>query len=142
MTYGGDVSPVQCWDALRSGNNAVLVDVRTMAEWAYVGAPHLAEGMNPMIGQEWQVFPQMQVDQNFVPQLQEKISKLGLPETTNIYFLCRSGVRSLAAAKAMTAAGYPNTFNVTGGFEGDVDANGHRGNRNGWKFAGLPWQQR
>ena len=142
MSYGGEVSPEQCWEALKSGTRSILVDVRTRAEWAYVGAPALAEGMNPLVGQEWQVFPQMHVDADFVPQLQAKIAGLNLGSDADLYFLCRSGVRSLAAARAMTAAGYPNTFNVTGGFEGDINEHGHRGHKNGWKAEGLPWQQR
>lgn len=142
MSYGGDASPKQCWDALGESRSAVLIDVRTRAEWAYVGLPALSAEMSPLIVQEWQVFPQMQVDPAFVPTLAQKLADVGFDNSVGLYFLCRSGVRSLAAARAMTAAGYPNTFNVTGGFEGDVDEEGHRGMKNGWKATGLPWQQR
>ena len=65
----------------------------------------------------------------------------GLTPDQPIFFLCRSGVRSLAAAKTLTALGYKHCYNITGGFEGDVDANKHRGMLAGWKFAGLPWTQ-
>jgi len=58
-----------------------------------------------------------------------------------LLFLCRSGVRSRAAAIAMTAAGYSRAYNIAQGFEGDPDAERHRGNKNGWKASGLPWKQ-
>ena len=67
MTYGGDLSPKECWEMLSSG--AILVDVRTRAEWAYIGLPLLEDGMHPVIGQEWQVFPEMSVDPGFVGSL-------------------------------------------------------------------------
>ena len=55
--------------------------------------------------------------------------------------LCRSGGRSRAAAMALTAAGYAHAYNIAGGFEGDLNATKHRGGMNGWKAAGLPWNQ-
>lgn len=141
MTYGGDVSPQECWLLLQKKQGAVLVDVRTRAEWTFVGVPDLEGGMIPIIGQEWQVFPQMEVDSRFAEVLKEKLDGVGAGPDTEISFLCRSGVRSLAAARAMTAAGYTKAYNITGGFEGDPDEYGHRGNVNGWKAAGLPWRQ-
>jgi rhodanese-related sulfurtransferase len=57
-----------------------------------------------------------------------------------VLFLCRSGVRSAAAAEAAARAGYAHAYNVTEGFEGPLDADGHRG-VSGWKAAGLPWRQ-
>ncbi len=60
----------------------------------------------------------------------------------HIYFICRSGVRSLAAAEAARDAGFPHVYNVADGFEGPIDANGHRGQAAGWKADGLPWIQR
>ncbi len=139
MTYGGDLSPEQCWDMLSGG--AILVDVRTRAEWAFIGLPKLDGEMKPIVTLEWQVFPNMAVNHGFDETLKNKLDQMGADEQTNICFLCRSGVRSLAAAKAMTAMGYPNTYNITGGFEGDLNGNRHRGTSNGWKAAGLPWQQ-
>jgi rhodanese-related sulfurtransferase len=55
--------------------------------------------------------------------------------------LCRSGHRSDSAARAATAAGYTRAFNVLEGFEGNKDAEGHRGSLGGWRKAGLPWVQ-
>lgn len=141
MDYGGDVSPRECWTKLQSGSGTVIIDVRTRAEWAYVGLPSLDQGMVPIVGQEWQVFPEMTVDPDFAATLKRTLDEIGATTDTELCFLCRSGVRSLAAARAMTALGYSKTFNIVGGFEGDPDEYGHRGNRNGWKADGLPWRQ-
>ncbi|MDD9911185.1 MAG: rhodanese-like domain-containing protein [Ahrensia sp.] len=140
MNYAGDISPVQCWDMLSVDQGAVLVDVRTQAEWTYVGTPVLPDGALGL-GQQWQVFPQMSVDEGFVEALKARLDEAGRGTQTPLCFLCRSGVRSLAAARAMAAHGYENSYNVAGGFEGDVDGEGHRGNVNGWKADGLPWRQ-
>ncbi len=141
MDYGGDVLPRECWGRLMSGTSSALIDVRTRAEWNFVGVPMLEAASSPVILQEWQVFPEMNVDQNFASSLKASLSEAGLGEDAELFFLCRSGVRSLAAARVMTAGGFGRCFNVTGGFEGDLDADGHRGKVNGWKAEELPWKQ-
>lgn len=133
-----NISPQQVWAALRETPQAQLVDVRTDAEWTYVGLTDLsAAGKQPVLI-PWQVFPQMEVNTGFVAQLREA----GFTEEHHIYFLCRSGVRSLAAARAAQAAGFAHVFNVADGFEGNADGEGHRGTLGGWKASGLPWRQR
>ncbi|MEN0040739.1 MAG: rhodanese-like domain-containing protein [Pseudomonadota bacterium] len=135
----GEASPAESWEALKSG--AIMIDVRTTAEWAYVGQPALEPTMQPLISHQWQQFPSMQVDLGFAQALDGHLQQHGHGKDVALHFLCRSGVRSLAAANAMAALGYTNTFNVTGGFEGDADGDAHRGNVNGWKVDGLPWRQ-
>lgn len=120
---------------------AQLIDVRTAAEWAYVGSPDLKAAGREPIRLEWQVFPSMAVDPQFAAKLDAILKARGVPADAPLYFLCRSGVRSKAAAIAMTAAGYRRCFNVAGGFEGPPDGDGHRGRISGWKAAGLPWAQ-
>lgn len=141
MTYAGDLTPTQVWEKILGDTPAFLIDVRTRAEWTFVGVAALPEGKPPMVGQEWQVFPQMGVDPNFAQTLSARLEDLGAQKDSELFFLCRSGVRSLAAAEAVTALGYAKCYNITGGFEGDLDQQGHRGNSNGWKAEGLPWQQ-
>lgn len=136
--------PAQAASALMSNPKTRLVDVRTRPEWAFVGLPDLSESGNQPILLEWQVFPDMQVRQDFAQLIAEQVD---LGQTDQIYFLCRSGVRSLAAAHEVAhlanAMGQTvDCVNIIGGFEGDLDAQGHRGNVNGWKHAGLAWQQR
>ena len=140
MEYAGDISPQQCWDMITTSNGAVLIDVRTRAEWTFVGAPAMPDG-GVVLGQEWQVYPQMSVDPEFANTLAKSLNDAGKGPETPLCFLCRSGVRSLAAARAMAAAGFEKSYNIAGGFEGDADGEGHRGNVNGWKAVGLPWRQ-
>ncbi len=133
-----NVPPAKAWGALQSDPQAQLVDVRTDVEWAYVGVPDLAAIGKQAVLIPWQMYPSMQVNPDFV----DALKKTGFTPEHRIYFLCRSGVRSLAAAEAMRQAGYPHVYNVADGFEGQVDTDGHRGAASGWKAEGLPWRQR
>ena len=135
MTYAGDVTPAEAYAAVTTSEDAVLVDVRTRAEWAYVGVPLLDDGALPVLV-EWQRYPDGSVNDAFVDELRAA----GVGEGTSIYFVCRSGVRSIAAAEAATAAGLGPAYNVLEGFEGPHDRDGHR-TVAGWKAAGLPWKQ-
>jgi rhodanese-related sulfurtransferase len=137
MTYAGDISPAEAWTLLENEPDAVLIDVRTRPEWAYVGVPDLAPLGKETLLLSWQVFPQMAVDPDFVPQLSRAV-----PEKSRaLIFLCRSGARSREAARAMAAAGYGRCYNVATGFEGAPDQQRHRGRVAGWKADGLPWVQ-
>lgn len=133
-----NIPPQQVWQALKEDPQAQLVDVRTDAEWTYVGLPDLSEAAKQPVLIPWQIFPRMEVNTSFVDQL----AQAGFTPEHSIYFLCRSGVRSLAAAQAAQAAGFAHAFNVADGFEGNPDGEGHRGHVAGWKAAGLPWRQR
>ena len=138
--YAGEIAVADVLIALGAAN-AALVDVRTEAEWLYVGTPDLAAlGAKPVL-QEWQSYPDMAVDPGFVDGLASVLRARGLSSDAPVYFLCRSGVRSRAAAIAMTAAGWSRCYNISEGFEGPRDIAGHRGVERGWKAAGLPWTQ-
>jgi rhodanese-related sulfurtransferase len=134
--YAGDLDPSDAYAALQADTDAVLVDVRTTAEWSYVGAPDLGQIGKPVIFLEWQRFPDGILNASFVDQLRAA----GLREGVPVYFLCRSGVRSAAAARAATEAGLGPAYNVADGFEGQLGLDGHR-NVSGWKASGLPWRQ-
>lgn len=131
-----DATPEETYAALQAASEARLVDVRTRAEWSYVGLPQLGPLADPVL-LEWQTFPAMQVREDFAQALASACPDRSAP----LYFLCRSGVRSLAAARTAKAMGYQTAFNVKDGFEGPPDENGHRGTVSGWKAAGLPWRQ-
>lgn len=142
VSYAGDVDVTVAFDHLRTKQaNSVLIDVRTKAEWTFVGVPDLrAIGQEPVFV-EWQSFPPAPSVSDFAENVSRLLTEKGLDQSTAIYFLCRSGARSQAAAMAMTEAGFSQCFNVAGGFEGGLDHNGHRGTLSGWKAAGLPWIQ-
>ena len=133
-----NVLPTQAWQALQTDPLARLVDVRTDAEWTFVGLPDVGDAGPQPVLIPWQVYPTMQTHPDFVGALR----RAGLTPEHHIHFLCRSGARSMAAAQAAGAAGFPHTYNVAGGFEGNPDREGHRGTQEGWKAEGLPWRQR
>jgi rhodanese-related sulfurtransferase len=139
--YAGDISATDAYELLEKDTSALLVDVRTKPEWAFVGTPDLSGIGREPIFIEWQEYPSMQTAPDFVQQLRSVVGKKGGDQSTPVLFLCRSGVRSRAAAIALTAAGYARCFNVAGGFEGGHDDQRRRGSLDGWKADGLPWAQ-
>ena len=126
------------WNGLTSSPRSQLVDVRTRAEWTYVGIPDLGPLGKRAVLVEWQTFPDQAVDPRFAGRLTGELKALGVELDDDLFFICRSGSRSLAAAKAMAAVGYRACHNVAGGFEGPLDDERHRGSAGGWKAAGLP----
>jgi rhodanese-related sulfurtransferase len=135
------VSVEDTWARLKGDAGSVLIDVRTIAEWAYVGLPDLAQiGKRPVLV-EWQGFPDDRQNSTFIERVAEALNPLGANRETELFFICRSGVRSLKAAQAMAAAGYMRCRNVADGFEGPLDTERHRGRLAGWKARGLPWVQ-
>jgi rhodanese-related sulfurtransferase len=136
-----DVDVETTWQGLVSRPKSQLIDVRTRAEWTYVGLPDLGSiGKRPVLV-EWQTFPDQAVDPRFIERLAGELQALGVEKDDELFFICRSGGRSLAAAKAMAELGYRACHNVAGGFEGPLDDDRHRGSVSGWKAAGLPWLQ-
>jgi rhodanese-related sulfurtransferase len=136
MSYAGDVTPEQAWTVLRDEPDAVLVDVRTRAEWSYVGLPDLSAAGKDVVLVEWQTYPDGAVNARFTADLEAA----GVAKDAPVYFLCRSGVRSVAAAQAAARDGWARSHNILDGFEGPHDAQRHRA-VSGWKVAGLPWVQ-
>ncbi|WP_102960298.1 rhodanese-like domain-containing protein [Mangrovicella endophytica] len=140
-TYEGDVTAAACWTALAEKPDAFLIDVRSRAEWTFVGVPVLDAVGKETLLTEWQTYPTMAVDPDFTAKVDAAVKAAGGSADSELYFLCRSGARSMSSAAAMTAAGYQHCFNVLGGFEGPPNEEGHRGERAGWKADGLPWAQ-
>ena len=129
-----EISVRDAFQLLRDDPAAVLVDVRTPEEWNLVGVPVLAGIGKQVRLATWTEYGTGVRNPDFVAEATD-----GLPPDAPVLFLCRSGVRSKGAATAAADAGFSATFNVTEGFEGDLDAEGHR--TTGWKHAGLPWTQ-
>jgi len=126
--YAGDVTPETAARWLASGE-AVMVDVRTDAEREWVG---FVPGAVPLAWKQW---PGMAMNPGFDDGL-----KAAVPAGQKVVLLCRSGVRSIAAAKRAAELGL-QAYNILEGFEGDPDQEAHRGRRGGWRFHGLPWRQ-
>ncbi|MGH8679370.1 MAG: rhodanese-like domain-containing protein [Burkholderiales bacterium] len=130
LPYVGALLPSEASELMRTAPSAKLVDVRTRAEWDYVGR------IPGAVQIEWQTYPGGQPNPRFLQELEAQVDKEAL-----VMFICRSGARSHAAADAATRAGYLQAFNGLEGFEGDKDAHGHRNTVGGWRAAGLPWVQ-
>lgn len=137
MSYAGDIVAEDAFAALASDPGAVLVDVRTRPELAYVGYPDLSTIGKQLVTIEWQQFPTGAQNPRFVDELDEQ----GVPRDAAVFFICRSGARSRFAAIAATTGGFTAAYNVAHGFEGPPDATGHRGTIAGWKASRLPWRQ-
>ncbi len=128
--YQGELLPHEAHALLQAAPGAKLVDVRTRAEWDWVGRVPGAVEI------EWNQYPGGVRNPNFAAELRRQVDSEAL-----VMFLCRSGVRSIGAATAAIEAGFTNCYNILEGFEGDKDANGHRNKVGGWRHAGLPWHQ-
>jgi len=137
LDYAGDISPNDAWDMLKNQENCSLLDCRSIAEWQFVGVPDLTDLEKKTIFIEWQSFPMMQKNENFL----QEIVNAGVNKDTKLVIMCRSGARSRSAAEYLTNQGYINCYNIAEGFEGSHDGNSHRGKINGWKFSDLPWKQ-
>ncbi|MFT6932065.1 MAG: rhodanese-related sulfurtransferase [Paracoccaceae bacterium] len=139
----GELLPADAWSYLTENQGAVLIDVRTKAEWGFVGIPDLSQLGRDAIFAEWQSWPNMSQNTLFVETV---MNELGGTCPPAILFLCRSGVRSQNAAQAVaehleTMGLDAHCINVVEGFEGDLDILKQRGALTGWKARGLPWRQ-
>jgi len=140
--YAGDLPATEAFHLLTVDPASMLIDVRTQAEWAYVGAPDLGSIGKSVLFLEWQSFPSMQVDAAFVARLSARLEAAAVRPGAPLLFLCRSGVRSRGAAIAMTEAGWAPCLNVSDGFEGPLDPRSrHRNAAGGWRAGNLPWAQ-
>jgi rhodanese-related sulfurtransferase len=137
--YAGDLTAEESWEVLKSEENAVLVDVRSAAEWSYVGITDLSSLGKETAAIEWKRFSGDGMVEN--PTFVEQVKAACPNPEAKVLSLCRSGVRSIATSKALTEAGFTQAYNVLEGFEGDKDTTEHRGQIGGWKFHGLPWKQ-
>lgn len=140
-SYAGDMLSGDAYALLAGESPSTLIDVRTQAEWTYVGVPDITNLGKAALFLEWQSFPSMQVDERFVLRLSSMLESAGVNRGAPLLFLCRSGARSRNAAIAMTSAGWAPCFNISDGFEGNLDPWRHRGVVGGWRAAGLPWTQ-
>ena len=136
-----DVPVDDTWAQLTADPKAVLIDVRTKAEWAFVGVPDLSPLRRKVVMMEWQSFPESRTDVQFTDRLTAALAAAGTSKDDALFFICRSGGRSRMAAEAMAEAGFQRCSNVAEGFEGPLDDTRHRGLVAGWKAAGLPWVQ-
>ena len=130
LPYEGALTPQEAFEVLRLAPGAKMVDVRSRAEWDWVGR------IPGAVEIEWNQYPGSVRNPNFLAELKRQVDHESL-----VLFMCRSGARSDGAARLATENGYSDCYNILEGFEGDKDANGHRNTVGGWRKVGLPWIQ-
>lgn len=130
LPYEGALTPQEAYEIWQSAPGAKLVDVRTRAEIDWVGKVPGAVEI------EWLNYPGMKPNPNFMASLEQQVDKEAL-----VLFLCRTAQRSHAAAMTATQAGWTDCYNILQGFEGDKSPANQRNGINGWRAAGLPWEQ-
>jgi rhodanese-related sulfurtransferase len=129
LPYAGSVAPADAWTLIQAGR-AVLVDVRSGEERKFVG--YVPESLHVA----WATGTSLTRNPRFLRELEAKV-----PKDAVLLLLCRSGKRSALAAEAATRVGFTSAFNVTEGFEGELDDNQRRGGLGGWRLRGLKWVQ-
>jgi len=136
MEYKRNVLPKMAIDRLNANPEAVLIDVRTSAEYKYVGFPENS------ILIPWFDEPDLNSDPlAFCEAVNNHLSDRSDILSTELILICRSGFRSNEALKCLQSNGFTCVSHVASGFEGDLDENDHRGNLNGWRNDGMPWSQ-
>jgi len=131
MSVIKSVSPPEAYEVLQNDSQAVLIDTRTKIEFSFVGHPVNAVHVPLKRPPTWDNFP------DFIEQAEKHLSS----KSTPIVLMCRSGARSMDAAKLFEEAGYQSLYNMEEGFEGDKNENNHRSTLGGWRFHKLPWEQ-
>lgn len=124
--------PKEAFELLQKSPDALFIDVRSEMEFLFVGHPKDALHVAWNDGPDWDINP------HFVGEVRKLI---GSAADRPVVLICRSGKRSAEAGEALLKAGVKHVYNVTHGFEGDIDEHHHRGTVNGWRFDNLPWEQ-
>ena len=134
-----NLSPQQAWELLQADPRAILVDIRSSMEYLFVGHPKGAVHVAWIDEPDWKVNP------HFTTEIRKLILggvvHAGEISSAPVLLICRSGKRSVEAGMQLLADGMTNVYNVSEGFEGDLDEHHHRSTLGGWRFAGLPWEQ-
>ena len=136
MSYKRNLLPKMAVERLQNNPQALFVDVRSKAEFKYVGYPENSILLPWIDDPDWEPNPEAFSD----AVMQELDGRENLSDT-EIILICRSGFRSNEALKCLENKGFTQVSHVASGFEGDLDENDHRGNLNGWRHDGMPWSQ-
>lgn len=129
LGYAGRVSPTEAWQLFASGA-AQIIDVRTNEERKFVG--HVPNTLHVA----WQTGTSLNRNPRFVREVEAKVRKDSV-----VLLLCRSGKRSHEAGRALADAGFSDVYNISEGFEGDLNDKTQRGELGGWRHWSLPWVQ-
>ena len=133
------LSPTEAWNFIQENQRAVLIDVRSSMEYLFVGHPRGSVHVPWIDEPDWIVNP------NFVTEVRKvMLGGVGMDNHGSdapVVLICRSGKRSLEAGKLLISKEFIEVYNVSEGFEGELDDSHHRSTLGGWRFHGLPWEQ-
>ena len=136
MSYKRNLLPKMAVEKLQNNPQALFVDVRSKAEYKYVGYPENSILIPWIDDPDWEPNPEA-----FSGAVMQELDGRENLLNTEIILICRSGFRSNEALKCLENKGFTQVSHVASGFEGDLDENDHRGNLNGWRHDGMPWSQ-
>ena len=136
MSYKRNLLPKMAVERLQNNPQALFVDVRSKAEYKYVGYPENSILIPWIDDPDWEPNPEL-----FSDLVMQELDGRENLLNTEIILICRSGYRSNDALKCLENKGFTQVSHVASGFEGDLDENDHRGNLNGWRHDGMPWSQ-
>jgi len=136
MSYKRNLLPKMAIERLQNNPQALFVDVRSKAEYKYVGFPENSILIPWIDDPDWEPNPEA-----FSDAVTQELDGRENLLNTEIILICRSGFRSNEALKCLENKGFTQVSHVASGFEGDLDENDHRGNLNGWRHDGMPWSQ-
>lgn len=134
-----NISPQEAWKLMNDDPRALLVDIRSSMEYLFVGHPKGAVHVAWIDEPEWKVNPEFTIEIRKL--ILGGVVHSGEISSAPVMLICRSGKRSVEAGNQLIADGMTNVYNVTQGFEGDLDENHHRSTQGGWRYEGLPWEQ-
>ena len=133
------VTPPEALRLVQEDQRVVLIDVRSSMEFLFVGHPRGSVHVPWIDEPDWIVNP------NFVTEVRKvMLGGVGMGDHDSdapVVLICRSGKRSLEAGKLLIEKGFTEVYNVSEGFEGELDDSHHRSTQGGWRFHGLPWEQ-
>ncbi|MGB5425310.1 MAG: rhodanese-like domain-containing protein [Gammaproteobacteria bacterium] len=133
------VTPAEAYRLVEKDQRVVLIDVRSSMEFLFVGHPRGSVHVPWIDEPDWIVNP------DFVTEVRKvMLGGVGMDDHDSdapVVLICRSGKRSLEAGKLLIENGFMQVYNVSEGFEGELDDSHHRSTLGGWRFHGLPWEQ-
>ncbi|WP_319380458.1 rhodanese-like domain-containing protein [Thiomicrorhabdus sp.] len=123
---------------MKEDDSVILVDVRTPAEWQFVGYTPMAQIMIPSVFFKYDGVDDKKpryrsvLNEKFISEFEEKLFDLDADKNTPFVVMCRSGAtRAQPAAKMLDQYGYKNVYIMTDGFEGGKMKDG---DKQGWRL--------
>jgi len=113
-----NIKALDAFDILTKKVDSHLIDTRSDLEWKTTGIPDLSSINKETYLINWAPV----LDQIFFEQY-KKFLLIKFNQKDSLFFICRSGSRSLLAARYAIEFGFKNSFNIYEGFYNENDQN-------------------